>query len=121
MTSLVALIASCKGREAPMPIVAVWRQLASGWLVGGLPVWLVPGLASNGGASSVAFDIHLEDGGVVDEAVDGGDGHCRITEHLGMPQRLTGESLRCGWLIHTIPFMASAFRSAVDARDGDRG
>ena len=39
----------------------------------------------------------------------------------GMPQRLTGESLRCGWLIRTIPYMASAFRSATDARDGDRG
>ena len=40
------------------------------------------GLACDGGAPPVAFDIHLEDGGMVDEAVDGGDGHCRIGEHL---------------------------------------
>jgi hypothetical protein len=44
-----------------------------------------------------------------------------ITKHLVMPQCLTGESLKCGWLIRTILFMASAFRSAVAARDGERG
>ena len=47
--------------------------------------------------------------------------HLGVTEHLWMPQRLTGESLECGWLIRTIPYMASASRSATDARDGDRG
>jgi hypothetical protein len=45
----------------------------------------------------------------------------RLAEHLRIPQRLTGESLRCGWLIRTTPYMASAFRSATDARDGDLG
>ena len=59
--------------------------------------------------------------GAVDEAVEHGVGDSGIAEHFGMPQRLTGESLRCGWLIRTTPYMASAFRSATDARDGDRG
>jgi hypothetical protein len=58
---------------------------------------------------------------VVDEAVNCGKRHCGIAKHLGMPHRLTDESLRYGWLIRTIPFMASAFRSAIDARDVDRG
>ena len=35
-----------------------------------------------------------------------------VAEHLWMPQRLTGESLRSGSLIRIIPCMASAFRSA---------
>ncbi len=56
----------------------------------------------------------------VDEAVEHGIGDGGITEHWGMPHRLTGESLKCGWLIRTILFMASAFRSAVDARDAGR-
>jgi hypothetical protein len=58
---------------------------------------------------------------VVGETVEQCGGHLWIAEHFGMPQRLTGESLRCGWLIRTTPYMASAFRSATDARDGDRG
>jgi hypothetical protein len=57
----------------------------------------------------------------VDEAVEHRIGNGGITEHLVMPQHLTDESLRCGWLIRIILFMASAFRSAVDALDGDRG
>ena len=55
------------------------------------------------------------------EAVEKRGCHLWITKHLVMPQCLTGESLKCGWLIRTILFMASAFRSAVAARDGDRG
>jgi hypothetical protein len=58
---------------------------------------------------------------VVSKAIKQRCGHLGIAEHLGMPQRLTGESLRCGWLIRTTPYMASAFRSATDARDGDLG
>ena len=65
-----------------MLIVAVQRQSGIIWLFGGVPVLLGPGLASNGTAPSVAFDVHLEDGGVVDEAVDSRDGHCRIGEDL---------------------------------------
>jgi hypothetical protein len=40
-----------------------------------------PSLAFERDAAAVAFDIHLEDGGVVDEAIDDSDGHCLITEH----------------------------------------
>jgi len=63
----------------------------------------------------------LDDVAVVGKAVEEGCGHLGVTKHLVMPQCLTGESLKCGWLIRTILFMASAFRSAVAARDGDRG
>jgi hypothetical protein len=59
--------------------------------------------------------------GVVDDAVQDRIGESRVAEHLWMPQRLTDESLRCGWLIRTTPYLASAFPSATDARDGDRG
>ncbi len=59
--------------------------------------------------------------GVVHQTIEDGVGQRGITKHLVMPQCLTGESLKCGWLIRTILFMASAFRSAVAARDGDRG
>ena len=34
------------------------------------------------GAAAVALDIHFEDGGVVDEAVDDGDCHCLVREDL---------------------------------------
>jgi hypothetical protein len=35
-------------------------------------------LALDGGASAEAVDVYFEDCGVVDEAVDGGEGHCGI-------------------------------------------
>ena len=63
----------------------------------------------------------FEDVAVMSEAVEKRGCHLGVTKHLVMPQCLTGESLKCGWLIRTILFMASAFRSAVAARDGDRG
>jgi hypothetical protein len=52
--------------------------------------------AFEGAASAKAFDVHLEDDRVVNQAIDGGDEHSVIAEHLGMPQRLTGESLMYG-------------------------
>ena len=39
-------------------------------------------LSFEGGAAAVALDVHLEDGGVVDEAVDGGERHGGIGEDL---------------------------------------
>ena len=39
-------------------------------------------LAIERGATSIAFDIHLEDGGVMDEAIDGGERHRLVGEHL---------------------------------------
>ena len=68
-----------------------------------------------------ALVASLDDIAVMSETVEQCCGHFGITEHLWMPQRLTGESLTCGWLIRTILFMANAFRSAVDARDGAHG
>ena len=58
--------------------------------------------------------------GTVNDAVQNGIAEGWIAEQLWMPQRLTGESLRCAWLIRTTPFMASAFQSATDAQAGDR-
>src|SRR6267378_4490995 len=39
-------------------------------------------LAFEGGAAAIAFDVHLEDGRVMDEAVDDSHGHCLIREDL---------------------------------------
>ena len=44
-----------------------------------------PALAFERGATAVAFDIHLEDGGVVDEAIDDSDGHRLVIEHYRVP------------------------------------
>lgn len=42
-------------------------------------------------APPIAFDIHLEDGGVVHEAVDGGQRHCGIGEDpVPFAERLVG-------------------------------
>jgi hypothetical protein len=38
-------------------------------------------LAVEGGAAAVAFDVHLQDGGVMDDAVDGRECHGLVTEH----------------------------------------
>jgi hypothetical protein len=67
------------------------------------------------------FALQLQSVSAMDQTIEYGVGDGGIAEHLRIPQRLTGESLRCGWLIRTTPYMASAFRSATDARDGDLG
>ena len=36
-------------------------------------------------AAAVALDVHFEDGGVMDEAVNDGDRHCLVAEHAAMP------------------------------------
>jgi len=56
--------------------------------------------------------------GGVDEAVEDGIGQRWITEHLEMPQRLTGESLRSGSSTRIIPFLAIAIRSVTEDLDG---
>ena len=71
--------------------------------------------------SAERLTAQLDAVGVVNDAIEDCVGESRVAEHLRIPQRLTGESLRCGWLIRTTPYMASAFRSATDARDGDLG
>jgi len=52
--------------------------------VGGRPA--TGSLAFERGATSVALDVHFEDGGVMDEAVDDSDRHCLVAEHGAMPQ-----------------------------------
>src|SRR5712691_7368342 len=47
--------------------------------------------AFEGGAAAVALDVHLEDGGVVDEAVDDGERHRLVGEDLApFTERLVG-------------------------------
>ena len=72
-------------------------------------------------AFAQAGALQLDPMGPVHDAIEDGIADRRITEHLWMPQRLTDESLGCGWLIPTTPYLASAFWSATDARDEDRG
>ena len=57
---------------------------------------------------------------MVQQPVEQGGGDDRIPEHVGMPQRLTAESLRSGWLIRIIHFMANVIRSAHDIRGEGR-
>jgi hypothetical protein len=40
----------------------------------------------NAGGCRVPFLVHLEDGGVMNEAVDDSDRHCLVAEHGAMPQ-----------------------------------
>ena len=37
--------------------------------------------AFEGGAAAIAFDIHFEDGRVVDQPIDGGQGHRLVGKH----------------------------------------
>jgi hypothetical protein len=77
-------------------------------------------LAGHGGTSAIALDVDLQDDGVVDKAIDRGERHGGIAEAVEMPRRLTGESLKSGWLTRIIPSMATPILSATDALDGDR-
>jgi hypothetical protein len=42
-------------------------------------------LAFQGGTAAIAFDIHLEDGGVMDAAVDDSNHHRLVEEHGAIP------------------------------------
>jgi len=52
--------------------------------VGGRPA--SASLAFKGRATAVAFDVHLEDGDVMSEAIDDSDRHCLVAEHDVTPQ-----------------------------------
>jgi hypothetical protein len=43
-------------------------------------------LAFERGPSAVAFNVHLKDRGVMNQAIDDSDGHCPIAEHDITPQ-----------------------------------
>jgi hypothetical protein len=65
-----------------------------------------------------AFDLH--DDGMVQQPVEQRGGDDGVAEAVEMPRRLTGESLKSGWLTRIIPSMATPILSATDALDGDR-
>jgi hypothetical protein len=71
-------------------------------------------------AQAITGPLDLDDDRVVKEPIEKRGGDNRITGHLWMPQRLTGESLRSGSLTRIIRCMAAAFRSANDALDEGR-
>ena len=73
------------------------------------------GVLSGAVFEAPAFVAGLDDLAVMGQAIEHGGGHLRITGHLWMPQRLTGELLRSGSLTRIIRCMAAAFRSANDA------
>jgi len=69
--------------------------------VGGRPA--AASLSFERGAAAVALDVHLEDGGVMNEAVDDRDRHCLIRKDLApFPERLVGGDEEGS------PFVASA-------------
>ena len=70
-------------------------------------------LAVDGGFLAVAFDVHLDDDRVMDQAIDGGDGHGRVREHL-VP---LGEGLVSGDQ-HASSFVSSADQFEQDGRFG---
>jgi len=63
--------------------------------------------------------LHVDHLAVVQQPVQDGGRHDRVTEDVEMPQRLIGESLRSGWLTRIIPSMAAPFRSVIEAQGGD--
>ena len=78
----VALCLIDAERRQRFPLIVAW---------GGRATWTV--LAIECGATSIALDIHLEDGGVMDEAIDGGERHSLVTERRGIVQSATGSYL----------------------------
>ena len=74
----------CRGRIGAQEPIEFWRVAArqSGVgrdrRVGWRPA--AAALTFERGAPAVAFDVHLEDGGVVNEAVDDSDRHCLVRE-----------------------------------------
>ena len=44
-------------------------------------------------AASIAFDVHLQNGGVMDEAIDGGERHGLVGEDLGGTATVTTRKL----------------------------
>ena len=57
--------------------------------MGGRPA--TASLSFKRGAAAVAFDVHLEDGGMMNQAVDDGDRHCLVWEDLApFAERLIG-------------------------------
>src|SRR5262252_870855 len=78
-------------RRRSMGLIVAARRSGVGGdcRVGGWPA--AASLAFKRRATAVAFDVHLEDGGVMNEAVDDRDRHCLVREDLApFTERLVG-------------------------------
>ena len=80
---IVATGLSRKARERFFIFAARRSGVRCDCRVGGRPA--TASLAFERGAAAVALDVHFEDGGVMNEAVDDRDGHCLVTEYLRVP------------------------------------
>ena len=81
---IVAGLLSRKGGETVLSVAARQSSICCDCRVGRRPA--SASLAFKGSATAVAFDVHLEDGGVMNEAVDDSDRHCLVAEHDMTPQ-----------------------------------
>ena len=61
--------------------------------------------------ASIALDIHLEDCGVMDQAIDCREGHGLVTEHRRVPQSSAGSFLTLRLRIRGTPYLAIGSRS----------
>ena len=75
---------SCKRRERLLDVAGRRSGVGCDCRVEGRPA--TASFAFQGGAATIAFDVHLEDGGVMNEAVNDSDCHRLIAEHDIMPQ-----------------------------------
>ena len=75
-------------------------------------------LAFKRGAAAVAFDVHLEDGGMMNQAVDDCDRHCLVAEHDITPQYQNGCHGESGSLTRPIRSSVSYLRSVPAGRVG---
>src|SRR5215831_19092315 len=75
---IVAGLLSRKGGETVLSVAARQSRICCDCRMGRRPA--SASLAFKGGATAVAFDVHLEDGGVMNEAVDDSDRHCLVRE-----------------------------------------
>ena len=64
-------------------------------------------LAVEGSAAAIAFDVHLQDRGVMDEAVDGRERHDLVTEPRRMPSSLIEWCLTSRSGTRTISYLVS--------------
>ena len=83
------------------------------------PAWAA--LALDGGAAAIALDVHLDDGGVVDEAVDRRQGHGLVGEHLApFAERLIGgDQQRTPFVTHAYELEQHAGLGLIFADVGD--
>src|SRR5215472_66793 len=71
---------SCKRRERLLDVAGRRSGVGCDCRVEGRPA--TASFAFQGGAATIAFDVHLEDGGVMNEAVNDSDRHRLVREDL---------------------------------------